>query len=82
MTHKITTYTIEYKMVLIGVESTFIGKRPSIMKSFQGKTKMLEIFQKGMMIVEEPQPTTEEVSTSVVFSEKEEAELKRMFDSK
>jgi hypothetical protein len=70
-------------MVLIQTESTFTGKRPSIAKGFEGKKKMLEIFQsqKGTMLVEEPQPTTEEVTIPIVFSKKEEAELQAMVNS-
>ena len=70
-------------MVLIVTGSTFTGKRPSMMKFSEGKKKMVEIYvpQKGMMLVEEPQPTTENVTLTIVFSEKEEAELKEIFDS-
>jgi len=71
-------------MVLIQTESTFTGKRPSIAKGFfEGKKKKLELFQsqKGTMLVEEPQPTTEEVTIPIVFSKKEEAELQAMVNS-
>jgi len=69
-------------MVLIYTDIKFIGKRPSILKVLEEKKKMIEIYvpQKGMTLVEEP--TTEEVSLNIVFSKKEEAELKGMFDSK
>jgi hypothetical protein len=68
-------------MVLIKTESTFTGKRPCFMKNIEEKRKHFEIFmsQKGMMQVEETQPSTEEVT--VVYSKKEEAELERMFAS-
>jgi hypothetical protein len=33
------------------------------------------------MLVEEPQPTTEEVTIPIVFSKKEEAELQAMVNS-
>jgi hypothetical protein len=52
------------------------------MEAIEKKKKVIEIFKKGMMLVEESQPTTEEVSITVVFSKKEEAELKAIFDSK
>jgi len=71
-------------MVLIITGTTFTGKRPSIMKVIGEKKKMIEIYvpQKGMMLVEEPQSTTEEEDITIVFSKKEEAELERMFNSK
>ena len=69
-------------MVLIKIESTFIGNRPFIMEAIEKKKNMIEIFKKAMMPVEESHPTTEEVSITVVFSKKEETELKAMFDSK
>ena len=64
-------------------ESMFTGKRPSMFKVLEKKKKMIEIYvpQKGMMLMEEPQPTTEEVNITVVFSKKEEAELKAILDS-
>ena len=70
-------------MVLIMTESMFTGKRPSMFKVLEKKKKMIEIYvpQKGMMLMEEPQPTTEEVNITVVFSKKEEAELKAILDS-
>jgi len=54
------------------------------MKVIGEKKKMIEIYvpQKGMMLVEEPQSTTEEEDITIVFSKKEEAELERMFNSK
>ena len=69
-------------MVLIKIESTFIGNRPFIMEAIEKKKKVIEIFKKGMILVEESQPTTEEVSITVVFSKKDETELKAIFDSK
>ena len=73
-------------MVLIETVSTFIGNRPSIMEAIENKKKLLEIFKKAMMPVEEPEPTTVEVNITIVLTEKEEAEMdvvsKKMFDSK
>ena len=73
-------------MVLIETVSTFIGNRPSIMEAIEKKKKLLEIFKKAMMPVEEPESTTVEVNITIVLTEKEEAEMdavfKKMFDSK
>jgi hypothetical protein len=56
------------------------------MEAIENKKKLLEIFKKAMMPVEEPEPTTVEVNITIVLTEKEEAEMdvvsKKMFDSK
>ena len=76
----------KYKMVLIETVSTFNGNRPSMMEVIEKKKKLLEIFKKAMMPVEEPEPTTVEVKITTVLTEKEEVEmdavLKKVFDSK
>jgi lauroyl/myristoyl acyltransferase len=56
------------------------------MEAIEKKKKLLEIFKKAMMPVEEPESTTVEANITIVLTAKEEAEtdavLKKIFDSK
>jgi hypothetical protein len=73
-------------MVLIR-DVTLTGKRPSIITGSEKKEKkMKEVYIPGvgMVPIEEPDHTTVEVNINIniVLSEKEEAEMNKMFDSK
>ena len=71
-------------MVLIR-DMTLTGKRPSIITGSEKKEKkMKEVYIPGvgMVPIEEPDHTTVEVNINIVLSEKEEAEMNKMFDSK
>jgi hypothetical protein len=71
-------------MVLIR-DVTLTGKRPSIITGSEKKEKkMKEVYIPGvgMVPIEEPEHTTVEVNINIVLSEKEEAEMNKMFDSK
>jgi hypothetical protein len=70
-------------MVLIK-DVTLTGKRPSIKEMIQKKMKEVYIPGKGIILVEEPEHTTVEVNINInmELSEKEEAAIKKMFDSK
>jgi len=69
-------------MVLIK-DVTLTGKRPSLMNScIEGHKKLKEVYLAGVGMVPVEEPTTVEVNITIVLTEKEDAVLKNMFDSK
>jgi hypothetical protein len=70
-------------MVLIR-DVTLKGKRPSIKELIQMKMKEVYIPGKGMILVEETEHITVDVNINInmELSEKDEAAIKKMFDSK